>query len=405
MEVFLARQPIFDRKQTVYGYELLFRSAAARDRFDGTEASSATKQVMANTLLVGDLNVPPGKKAFLNFDHNLLRDGIHLAMPPEAIVIELLESVEPTLELIEECRKLRSQGYTIALDDFVWAPQFEALTQIAQLIKVDIRTTDKKEQERLLSRYRGRGVKMLAEKVETNDEFEWARDAGYDLFQGYFFAQPKLVRRQQIPAATVVCVRLLREVAQPELDFERVAKLIGEDVSLCYKLLHYANSALFARRGKTNSIPSALMVLGEIGLRHWTALATLPMMAADKPGELVTLSLVRAKFCENLGKLAGLPPHNEAFLMGMFSLLGTLINKPLDEALNEVSLGTRVRGALLGTAPERDELAGLYNLSRRYETGDWDEVEKLAATCSVPVETVGKAYSEAAQWADCALRG
>jgi c-di-GMP-related signal transduction protein len=405
VEVFLARQPIFDRQRQVYGYELLFRSGDVQDKFDGTEASSATMQVMANALLAGDLHALSGKKAFLNFDHSLLRDGLHLAMPPQSIVIELLETVDPTEELLDQCRNLRQQGYTIALDDFVPDPRFEPLTRIAQLIKVDFRTTGKQEQQRVLREYGSRGVKMLAEKVETYEEFEWASNAGYDLFQGYFFAHPVLVRGRQIPTVKIACLRLLREVAQADMDFERLEDLVGEDVSLSYKLLRYANSPLFGRRSQTHSIPTALVILGEVNLRHWAALAALPMMAQDKPGELVTLALVRAKFCERLAQLAGLPLANEAFLMGMFSLLGALIDKPLGEALHEVNLDPRITTALLGTSSEHDVLAGIHRLTLCYEAGDWDDVEALARTCHIQVPAVGNAYVEAAKWADCAMRG
>jgi c-di-GMP-related signal transduction protein len=317
----------------------------------------------------------------------------------------LLETVEPSEELIAECQSLRRRGYTVALDDFVWSPKWERLAQIAQLIKVDFRTTGKEEQKRLVGLYGPRGVKMLAEKIETHDEFHWAYNAGYNLFQGYFFAKPVVVRGQQIPATKITCLRLLREVAQAEIDFERVIKLVGEDVSLCYKLLRYVNSALFGRRNKTHSIPSALMILGELGLRRWAALATLPMMAEDKPGEVVTLSLLRAKFCESLAQLAGISLGNEAFMMGMFSLLDALIDKPLGEALSQVSLETRVTEALLGTSSNGEVLDSIYRLVRSYESGDWDQVEELARTCHIPVEAVGNAYVEAAQWADCALRG
>ncbi len=257
-----------------------------------------------------------------------------------------------------------------------------------------------------MSVYRARGVKMLAEKVETHDEFLRARNAGYHLFQGYFFAKPVVVRGKHIPATKIACLRLLREVAQPELDFERVIKLVAEDVSLCYKLLRYVNSALFGRRNKTQCHPKvALIVLGELGVRRWAALATLPAMAEDKPSEVVTLSLLRAKFCECLVHLAGLPLCNQAFMMGMFSLLDALIDRPLDEALNHVNLETRVMQALTGTSSEQDVLSRVYRLVRRYETGDWGEVEELARVCQIPTEGVGRAYADAARWAEGVLRG
>ncbi len=174
MDVFVARQPIFDRKRQLYAYELLYRSDATRNEFDGTDSAVATRHVISSTLLsIGLENVLCGKKAFLNFDHRLLRDGMHLSLPRQAIVIEILETVQPTADLIALCRTIHDQGYSIALDDFVSQPQFEPLTQIANLIKVDFQATKKEEQERMLGIFRPRGIMMLAEKVETNEEFEW----------------------------------------------------------------------------------------------------------------------------------------------------------------------------------------------------------------------------------------
>jgi c-di-GMP-related signal transduction protein len=405
MEVFVARQAIFDRKRQLYAYELLYRSDPASNHYDGTDSAAATRQVISSTLLsIGLENVLCGKKAFLNFDHRLLSDGMHLSLPRHAIVIEILESVEPTADLIALCQSIHEQGYSIALDDFVAEPRNEPLTHIAKLIKVDFRATAKEEQERLLRTYQPRGITMLAEKVETHEEFEWARGAGYDLFQGYFFARPAIVRGRQIPAVQITCLRLLRETQRKDLDFQRLEALIRGDVSLTFKLLRYANSALFGRSDKTSSIGRALLVLGEDGIRRWAALATLPMLATNKPGELVTLSIVRARFCERLAQLGGIAQHGDAFMMGMFSLLDALVDCPLDAALRELDLGAGVSEALLGTAKEQDVLAKIYRLASRYELGEWDGIENLAGECGVPAASIGAAYVESTLWAERLLR-
>src|SRR6185436_2077543 len=208
MDVFVARQAIFDRARRLYGYELLFRSDGERNEFDGTESGSATTQVIANSLLsIGLENIVCGKKAFVNFDRILLMSGLHSMIPREDLVLEILESVEPDPEFLAACRELYEKGYTIALDDFVRHPRFEPLTEIAKVIKVDVRATAKEEQEQLLRIYKPRGIAMLA---------------GYDFFQGYFFTKPVVVRGQQIPAAKLNCINLLREMQQTDLDFRRL---------------------------------------------------------------------------------------------------------------------------------------------------------------------------------------
>lgn len=405
MDAFVARQPIFDRQRQLYGYELLFRSTQDLNQFDGTEACSATTQVISNILSMGFENLLCGKKAFLNFNQLLLSDGIYLSLPRQSTVIEILETVEPTPTMISLCGKIHEQGYTIALDDFVSSPQLEPLTHLAQLIKVDMRVTDRLEQARLLRTYRPRGVALLAEKVETYEEFEWARAAGYDYFQGYFFARPSVIRIRKMPASKLNCLRLLSEMQKEDLDFDRLETLIRADVALSYKLLTYANSALVGRTGETRSIQRALTIVGSENIRRWVALTTLPMLATDKPGELATLSIVRARFCERLIEVTGIGRQNEAFLMGMFSLLDALLDRPLEQVLGSMSLAPAISEALLGTAPEQDVLSKIYRLIRRYELGDWDQVAHLAQGCGIPVIAVGDAYVEATRWAQRLLNG
>jgi c-di-GMP-related signal transduction protein len=401
VEVFIARQAIFDRNRKVHGYELLYRSNGAANQFDGTEAAAATQHVISGVLLtIGLDNILGGKKAFLNFDHRLLSAGMYLSLPREAIVIEILETVVPTAELIDLCQGIHAQGYSMALDDFVSQPEFEPLTHIARLIKVDLRLTSKEEQKRLLRAYQPRGIQMLAEKVETYEEFEWALREGYDLFQGYFFSKPIIVRGQEIPALTTTCLRLLRETQRPELDFGRLEALIRADVSLAFRLLRYANSALFGQAEKLKSIGKALAVIGEDAIRRWVVLATLPKLATNKPRELVTLSIVRARFCERLAQLAAVVQHEDAFLMGMFSMLDALIDRPIDEALRELNLGPGIAEALLGTASGNNALTIIYNLTRRYELGDWDETERLSRDLGVASSAIGDAYVESALWAE-----
>jgi c-di-GMP-related signal transduction protein len=401
VDVLVARQAIFDRQRKLHGYELLFRSDAVSNRFDGTEATAATMQVLSNALMsIGVEQLLGGKKAFVNFDHRLLSANMHLTLPRESIVIELLETVVPTKDLVALCQSIHAQGYCLALDDFTGEPDLAPLAHITDVMKVDMRVSSEDEQERLLRKYKPRGVVMLAEKVESYAEFEWALRAGYDLFQGYFFARPEMVRSQHIPAIKSTCLRLLREMQKDDLDFDRIQELIREDVSLTYQLLRYVNSALFARSGEIQSISRALAFLGEGIVRRWVALATLPMLATDKPSELVKLSLVRARFAERIAELGHFGCPNEAFLMGMFSLLDALIDQPLEEALHSIDLGKEITEALLGIAPDNDILAGIYRLIYSYELGDWEELERLSNCCGISLAAIGEAYLESTGWAE-----
>ena len=354
--------------------------------------------ISTSLLSIGLENILGGKKAFINFDYRLLSERIYRTLPPQLTIIEVLESVEPTADLIALCRSIREDGYTIALDDFDSASQIDPLVHLAQLIKIDVRATSRLEQERLVKAYRPRGISLVAEKVETYEEFDWARSAGFDYFQGYFFARPSILRSSHVPAAKLTCLRLVSETQKPELDLKLLETLIRGDVALSYKLLRFANSALFGRHGEIHSIRHALVVLGTERIRRLVALAALPTLTTDKPTELATLSLIRARFCERLIP-GGSALESQAFLMGLFSLLGALLDRPLDEALRSISLGSDITEALLGTAGDRSRLSVTYQLARSYELGDWEGVENLAQTYKINTSSIGDAYVEAAGWA------
>ena len=402
--MFVARQAIFDRNRRVYGYELLFRSTSERNNFDSTAGAQATTEVISNSLFaVGLDNLCGGKQAFVNFDREMLLQEWYKALSAKNTVIELLETVTPDDEILAACRCLVRQGYRIALDDFVFHPDYEPLLQIASLIKVEIESASRSRQEEMLSAYHGRGIKLVAEKVENYEQFEWARKAGYDFFQGYFFAHPVVMRGQQILAAKVHHLRLLHEIQQCELDFDHLTSLISEDVAFSYKLIRFASSALFSRRGRIRSIREALVTLGEDNIRRWVALVVLSRLAEDKPGELVACSLIRAKCCGLMGQWVGREVREQAFLMGLFSLLDALLERPLDEALAEVRLTPTIKAALLGLAPDGDGLTTLYKLVRHYEVADWDEVGRLAGELKIPAQAVLEAYGEAVHWANQSL--
>ena len=405
MDIFVARQPIFDRSERVHAYELLYRSNGRSNEFGGADDDSASLQVLAGSIMsIGVDQLLCGKKAFINFGRGLLLDELTTFLPPEVAVIEILETVEPDSDVVESCRKLRKLGYTIALDDFVWHPKFEKLLDVAHIVKVDMRTTSREEQARLCDTCRGRGIAMLAEKVETREEFEWARETGYEYFQGYFFARPSIVTGREIPAATVTSLQLLNEVLHPTLDFDALEEPIRRDVSLIHKLFSYVNSAQIGRSAPIDSIRRALIHLGEEGIRRWVILAMLQEKAKTGTIEIVSCALVRARFCERIGRLAG-EPNPSGYLIGMFSVLDGLLDCPLEEALNRIGLATSMVGeVLLGTASEQEMSTRVYKAVRAYEAGAWGAVEVIAGELGVSVSDFSAAYIEATGWANQELQ-
>jgi c-di-GMP-related signal transduction protein len=401
MEVYVARQPILDRKGGVFAYELLFRSGAASSGFGGHDDSAATSQVVANTLLnFSGSHLLGGKKAFLNFNRALLLDGLPLLLPKETSVVEILETVDPDADVLKACREIHSLGYAIALDDFIDRKEMRSLIRMANFIKVDMRSTSREEQARIVRTYRPRGVAMLAEKVESHEEFRWAANIGFDYFQGYYFAKPVTLTAQQVPVAKIAGLRLLRELQSADLDFTRVEQLVSRDLGFSHKLLRYVNSAAFGRRVEVASIGVALAVLGEQNIRRWVALAALPALASDKPGELVTQSIVRARFWEYLAIATGVPNPEQLFLMGMFSLLDALIDRPLRDALEEVGVAPAIIAALVNEAPGNDPLARIRRLALDYEHGEWDAAAAFGKVLGIGVKEVVTAYTGALRWAD-----
>lgn len=398
--MFVARQPIFDRNRKVWAYELLFRSDANATRCEGVEASSATRQVISNGMLsIGWDKLLRGKHACINFGRDMLMQDIYSSLPSKQTVIELTEDIEPDADVVEAVRAIRAQGYRIALDDFQPSPRMTPFIELANMIKVEM-CTPKPQQEVMLREFHSRGIHMLSEKVETDADYRWALRAGYDYFQGHFFARPAVMQGTQIPAVKIHCLRLIQEAHRPELDFNRLATLISQDVSFSYKLMRYANSARFGRQSKIHSIRRALVVLGEYGIRKWIAIAALHTIADDKPGELITQSLVRGRFCELLAVASGQSIEDQAFLVGLFSMLDALLDRPLGDVIQDLGLAPAIDSVLRGKAPEDNVLNRIYTMVRRYELGDWESVERLAGLLSIPTELVGAAYREALPWAD-----
>ncbi len=304
MEHFIARQPIFDTKGRVYAYELLFRSGL-HNYFDCDDQDHAAASVIANSNLLFNLSEMTGNtKAFINCTRRVLLEDLMTTLPRQQAVVEILEDIEPDEQLIASCRRLKEQGYILALDDFVYHKNYEPLLELADIIKVDFLLSDVDEQKRLAQMMIPRGIRMLAEKVETHEVYEQAKAMGYQLFQGYFFAKPVIISRKDIPTNKIQFLRILKDVHAQDVDFKKLAQTIQSEVSLTYKLLKLINSAAFALRHKVTSILQALSLLGLREIRSWISLLSISSMADDKPAELVVCSLIRARMCEQLAQPA-----------------------------------------------------------------------------------------------------
>lgn len=397
MEHFIARQPIFDQKGKVYAYELLFRSGL-HNYFDADDQDQAAASVIANSSLLFGLNeMSGGSKVFINCTRKVLVEDFMTILPKEQAVVEVLEHVTPDAEVIEACRRLKKQGYILALDDFVYHDNFEPLLELADIIKVDFLESPPDEQERLAKMMIPRGIRMLAEKVETHEVYEEAKQMGYQLFQGYFFSKPVIVSRKDIPTNKIQFLRILKDIHAEDVEFKKLAETIQSEVSLSYKLLKLINSAAFALRHKVTNILQALSLLGIREIRSWISLLSISSMADDKPAELVVSSLVRAKFCEQLAEPCGLVGRkSDMFLMGLFSLLDVIMSRPIDEILQEITIEEDILEALTG---ESGTMRSVLELIFAIEKGEWEKVSELAESLAIDEQPLNEAYMDAIKWA------
>ncbi len=400
-EVLVARQPILGRHEELYAHELLYRSSR-RNAFDGTEASVATSRLINNTFLtIGIEKLSSGKRVFINFDRQLLVNGYAELMPNELVVVEILETVTPDAEVIEACRKLKSKNFLLALDDFAGDSAFEPLIEMSDIIKVDFLLTSEEQQEEIAQRYGHNKIRLLAEKVESRQEFERARRIGYKYFQGYFFSKPLLVAGKEVPGFKLNYLRVLKETSAPELDFNKLEDILLHEPSLVHKLLRFINSAQFGWDRKIESIRHALTLLGEKEIRKWVSLVAMSNLASDKPLKLVTDAVVRGRFLEILASQLGLGHRKqELFLLGMFSLLDAVLDQPMEKIVSEVLLPDDVQDVLLGRTVRTQYLTEALALARGYEGADWPVIERMAAAIEVPLEMVARSYATSVAWTD-----
>ncbi len=387
--VYIARQPIYNRDMSVHGYELLYR-AGDTQQANVTDGELATSQLLVNALMeIGLPHLVGDRLAFVNLTERFILDGLPSAFTPGQIVLEVLEDVAPTAAVVEALSRLKAAGHTIALDDFEYSEAQRPLLALADLIKLDVLDLAPAEIARRVRQLAPFQRPLLAEKVETREQFQHCLQLGFTYFQGYFFCKPDLVQGGHTPACRSVILQMLARLQDPDLEFEQLADLIARDVSFAYRILRYINSAAFGLRRKVDSIQHAATLIGLQRIKTWLTILALSQVD-DKPHELMLTSLIRARLCELLATEMGVAPGN-AFTIGLFSTLDALTDQPLETVLAELPLAEEINQALIdhtGTAGR------LLHLVLAYEAGDWETVD----AAQLEVGTLSEAYLEAVEW-------
>ena len=374
-EKFIARQPILDTRLQVFAYELLFRGGPQNSFQPFANAASS---VIADSITLFDLDMLTGHvRAFVNVDEMALRLGAPRLLPADRIVVEILETVRPTEEILGACRELRSAGYQLALDDFVDSPGIAPLVEFASFLKIDFQMFDARARSALARKYADNHIRLLAEKVETESEFREARDLGFSYFQGYFFCKPSMVETREIPGNKAIQLQLLTAVAAPELRFDFIENLLKQEPSLLYRLLRYLNSPILGLRSEVRSVRHAIVLLGENEFRRWASIFAIISMSTGKSPELIRTALTRAFFCEELSAAAGLREKGPSlFLMGLLSVTDALLDKPMREVLKALPVIQEVKIALCGGT---NHFRDVFELALALERAEWIRLSDIAA--------------------------
>ncbi len=391
-DVFVGRQPIYGRRLELYAYELLYRGADI-DYADFTEGDRATSQVLLNTFTEFGLERVVGTHlAFVNLTRGFIVGEYPLPVPRNQVVLEVLEEVEPDEEVIKGLQELRRRGFKIALDDFLYRPELEPMVELANIIKLDVLDLSNEEIQRrfeVLSPYK---CKLLAEKIETREQFEFCRQLGFDFFQGYFLAKPNVVSGSSVPTNGLSLLRLMAEFQDPHCDFERIHDIVRQDVTLSYKLLRHINSARYGMPRRIDSIHETLVYLGLATVRNLSCLFLLSS-ETEQPHELIVTSMMRAKMCEQLAISGAKRDPYAFFTVGLFSTLDAMLGSSMSAILEKLPLAEELGGALLNY---EGELGEALRATLAYERGDWSSV----ACFGLPLPEIKKAFITAVEWVD-----
>lgn len=389
-DIFIGRQPIFDPQLKIAGYELLFR-ASGTVAYDGTDGDAATSTVIHHALMeIGLDDIIGDNPAFINFTKDLLINGAAQLLPADRVVLEILETVEIDDELIVGVKKLVDAGYQIALDDFVYAEEWLPLIELAHIIKFDVMEMSFEEIKEHVKRFSGMNIKFLAEKVETQEEFNLFKQEGFDYFQGYFFAKPTVLSQKALSSDSISLLQLVAQVQKPDIEPEELEKLISQDVSLSYKLFRCVNSAAFGLKSKMTSVKQAVVYLGLQRLKNWVCLLAISGNS-DKPAELINIGLVRAKMCELIADETGLEGKDAFFVVGLFSILDAILDQPLATILEKMPMDESINQALLENT---GEMGQALLCSINFEKCNWDGI----SFPNLSDEMLGKIYEQAMVW-------
>jgi len=394
---YVARQTIVGANRSTMGYELLFRDGNA-NAFPNIPLDEATSRLIVESHLdLGIEKLVGSHKAFINFSENSLLNKFPLVFDKKQIVVEILESVQPTEEVVNACRDLVEGGYTLALDDHDFNNKWDDVSDLIEIIKIDVSHYPKEELEQRVQSLSLSNKLLIAERVETHEQFTYCKEIGFHYFQGYFFSKPEVLQKKKMPGNKLVTMELLGETSKDPMQFDTISEIISRDVGLSVKLLKFINSAAFGVRGIT-SLNHALTYLGEAEVKKFISLVAMTAIGDDKPPALLSLAAVRAQFCELLAReMDNSELSGSAFLCGLFSLIEAVMNDSLESIFLKLPIDSTIKQALRGE--EDSKAANLLKLVIAYEQGDWLQASELSSSLGIDEGLISRSYREAICWA------
>ncbi len=387
---FIARQAILDMNSDCFGYELLYRNGDT-DRAIIGDSGQASLEVFDSAHLFGFEALCGEARAFVNCTGGVLKSDLINVLQPNRTVLEILETVVADEETLRACVRLKNAGFMLALDDFVPGEGSNAFLPLVEIVKVEMHTATPELVTFILDHVKP-GTKLLAERVETSEEYDVARALGFELFQGYYFCRPQVMKTKAVSPSRINNLRLLQATVNEELEFSELEAIIKQDPALCYRLLRFINSAEFCLRSSVQSIRHAFSLLGERNTRRWALLTGTVMMGDDKPRELLRMALLRAKLMELIAPSARCNEY-DGFLVGLLSLMAVILDFP--SIANRLEIPVSVSAALAG---KEGRLNDLLKIAISYERTEWEECEAIAAKLNLREGALSKAYVDAVGW-------
>ena len=394
-DIFVARQPIYDVNNQLIGYELLYR-AGDTDVAEFSDGKLASSEVILNSFVNMGLDSLVGSaEAFINITEEFILNESLTPMFENQTVLEVLEHIKPTKEIVAGVKRLKEQGYKIALDDFKYSSEYKELILLADYIKLDVISLTTEEIIQQIKELESYDIKLVAEKVETPEMYAFCKELNFDCFQGFHFCKPQLVKKKHIPANKLVVLDIFKKLENPDFDFDDLEKAIAQDAVLTYKLLRYVNSAAFSQRKEIESIREAIALVGGDTIKKWVILILMTQLTEGKPQALLVTALVRARMCELVAEAEG-KNNQQMFMIGLLSLLDALMDMEMIDLLDELTLSAPIKYALLDYEGINGET--LKNVIA-YEQGKWNELVKH----DVDAQSYFSCYIEAVKWADSTI--